>query len=147
MTRAEISQAIDAAVALLQPATRYGRGRLSEFNSIRNEQYPAVWQETLPNTPYATTEFTANQSPLDTAPIRVWVAQWDKRDSLPSQYEKIIDCADLVALKLIYLLKSSITGNVVSSQRSAFVKMNADCLTGVLLEFNILSDDVTVNCE
>lgn len=146
MNRAEISQAIDTAVNSLSPATRYGRGRLTEFNSLRNEHYPAVWQETVVGSPYASTEFTVNESPLDNAPIRVWVAQWDKQDSLPTEYEAIIDSADLIALKLIYLLQQAIPGKVTSAQRTSFVKMNADCITGVLLEFTILSDDTTENC-
>lgn len=146
MTRAEISLAIKTAVAELNPVTRYGRGRITEFNSIRAEEYPAVWQETTTEA-YRTAELTAGQMPLDDSPILLHIAQFDKQDSLPDQYEAILDQADLIARKLVYLLNTSLRGSLSSISATAFVKKNADCLTGVLLTLTLTDSDTTVNCE
>lgn len=149
MTRREISDFIKSGVDMLKPATQYARGRLSEWNSLRDHSYPAVWQETSTDTP-VNSEITTNLLPIDRHVIKLHIAQKDTQDSLPEQYEQIIDTADEIAQRLIFALNNEVTGyqtvQIFSTTRTPFVKKNADCITGVLLEFEVSNADTTDHC-
>lgn len=149
MTRKELSEYIESGVNQLTPATEYGRGRISEFNSIRNHSYPAVWQETADETG-VDAEINSILLPIDSHHVKLHICKRDKQDSKPTQYEEIIDEADGIAQKLVFALNQVVTGykqlRIESNSRKPFIKLHADCLTGVLLEFDIIAPDTTNNC-
>lgn len=158
MTRKEISDLVKYAVDRLRPVTMYGRGRITEFNSIRSHTYPAVWQETIPGTPDVNVTLTPTLLPVNDNNIVLHIAQLDSEDSLPEAYEAIIDACDLIAQKIIFYLNQPDSGDVTETanfkalitldgvSRSPFVKRHADNCTGVVLEFVLNTPGTTDLC-
>lgn len=138
MTRSEVRTFIESGVNALTPPPEFGYGRISEFNSLRSHEYPAVWQITSP----VSTEL-GNGAPTDSWTVDLIIAQIDKQDSSAVEYEHILDDCDIMAQKLIYKYRNDIAGyklvTMESVEREPFVKKYADCLTGVNLRFIIIS--------
>lgn len=151
MTRAEINTFIKTGVDSLKPAVEYGRGRISEFNSIRNHLYPAAWFETSD----MSMEINgATNVPNDTWEINLHVCKKDTPDSMPVDYEDLIDQCDGIAQTLQFKYNKIVSGYKLMTlseiKREPFVKKFSDCLTGVLMSFQINTPDLTdqsENCE
>lgn len=143
MTRSEVKEFIQSGAELLQ--IPFDTGRISEFNSNRSNTYPFVFLETVS----AQTTLT-NSLPTDTYAIKIHVLSKDWIDSSNQEYESLIDNADIVAQKLIKRYNDILSNyNLVtinSISRVPFIKKHADCLTGVLLSFNLLTQD-TSGCD
>lgn len=146
MDRSEVRAFIEAGVNELVPAIEFGAGLVTDFNSIRSHEYPAVWQVTSP----VSSEHLPSGAPTDNWNIELIVAQIDRMDSSPQEYEHIIDDCDLVAQKLIYQYRNIIDGYKLTTMtgvnREPFVKKHADCVTGVILTFQLISPDKTNVC-
>lgn len=148
MTRAEVNTFLKSGVDSLRPATEYGRGRISEFNSIRNHDYPAVWNETRSMDEGLSVDIVSTQQlPMDAWQIRLHICKKDAADSLPLEYEALIDQCDAIAQTLQFKYNQIITGykllNLSDISRLPFVKKYDDILTGVLLSFRINAPDLT----
>lgn len=147
MKRSEVREFIRKGVATLQPSVEFDSGRLSEFNSERSNIYPKAWLETLE----VDTDFPTSSAPVDTWPVKLYIANKDAMDSAPPQYEDLIDQADYIAQKLIYQYRNVIDGyklvSIEGAKRVKWIKQNADILTGVILEFNIKNTDQTDVCH
>ena len=146
MKRSEIRTFLNEGVNALTPVVEFGSGRPSEFAPIRTHVYPAVWQNIKP----VDVEIT-NSAPLDKWEIELVIAQKDLIDSLPEQYEEIIDTADFIAQKLIYQYRNVTTGykllTLESVSRTPFVKaLSPDCISGVTLAFTLKVADQTNVC-
>jgi len=143
MTRAEVKEFIQSGAELLQ--IPFDTGRISEFNSNRTNTYPFIFLETVS----AQTTLT-NSLPTDTYAIKIHVLSKDWMDSSNQEYESLIDQADIVAQRLIKRYNDILSNyNLVtinSISRVPFIKKHADCLTGVLLSFNLLTQD-TSGCD
>jgi hypothetical protein len=143
MTRSEVKEFIQSGAVLLQ--IPFDTGRISEFNSNRTNTYPFVFLETVS----AQTTLT-NSLPTDTYAIKIHILSKDWIDSSNQEYESLIDKADIVAQKLIKRYNDILSNyNLVtinSISRVPFIKKHADCLTGVLLSFNLLTQD-TSGCD
>ena len=143
MTRAEVKEFIQSGAELLQ--IPFDTGRISEFNSNRTNTYPFVFLETVS----AQTTLT-NSLPTDTYAIKIHVLSKDWIDSSNADYEALIDQADIVAQRLIKRYNDILSNyNLVTINnisRVPFIKKHADCLTGVLLSFNLLTQD-TSGCD
>lgn len=150
MTRKETDDFIDSAVKLLAPKTTFGRGRVSEWNSRRDHVYPKVWRVTNDEDEVAT-EFSPQMTPIDSRSIELRIAFKDAHDSVEDQYENLVDLADRHAQRLLYALNQVVTSVptalITGISRRAFIKKNADDVTGVILSFTIQSADLTSNCE
>ena len=147
MKRSEIRDFLEAGVNALTPVVEFGSGRISEFASIRNHQYPSVWQVVKP----VNSAIANNGSPLDVWDIELLIAQKDTPDSTAEQYEPIIDDADYIAQKLIYQYRNVTEGykkiQISDITRTPFVKRNSpDCISGVSLTFKITANDRTNVC-
>lgn len=147
MKRSEIRDFLKAGVNALTPVVEFGSGRLSEFASIRNHQYPSVWQNIKP----VNTQLPDNAAPVDQWDIEILIAQKDTPDSVAEQYEHIIDDADFIAQKLIYLYRNVIDGYkkivITDIVRTPFVKKNSpDCISGITLTFKMTVSDRTRIC-
>lgn len=146
MTRKEVRDFIEAGVNKLVPAIEFGSGLVTDFNSIRSHEYPAAWLITAP----MTSEHTQAGAPVDTWNIELIVAQLDKMESSPEQYEHIVDDCDVIAQKLIYQYRNIVSGyklvTMTGVNREPFVKKHADCVTGVMLTFQLVSPDKTNVC-
>lgn len=145
--RSEVRAMIKAAVDSLSPAIGFNSGLLTFFNSDRKNNYPYVFMEAASVTP----DFTnPNLSPVNSWDIILHCADLDRIDSIPDQYELIVDDMDETAAKLITKINQVVSGykNVTISgiSREPFVKKHADCLSGVILTFTIMTDDKSNNC-
>ncbi len=100
------------------------------------------------------TELSAAQLPIDAWQIRLHIARLDAMDSLPDQYEAIIDECDSIAQTLQFKYNQIVSGsNLITMSdisRVPYVKKYEDCVTGVLLSFSLNGPDKTDqsdNCE
>ena len=145
MTRTEVRTFLEDGVNALTPVPEFGSGLVTDFNSIRSHDYPAVWQITSP-----VSSEIANQAPVDSWDIDLIVAQIDKQDSSAEQYEHIIDDCDEIAQKLTYQLRAIAEGfklvQIKGTVREPFVKKYADCLSGVNLRFTLVVQNQTNVC-
>lgn len=145
MKRSELKEFIRQGVAVLQPSIEFGTGLLTDFNSIPDQVYPKVWLES----PEVGTEYPVS-APLDTWVINIYIANRDKMDSFPDQYEDLIDSADMIAQRLIYQYRNIIENYKLTSlegvKRVPWIKKNATCLTGIYLTFIIKNTDQTNVC-
>lgn len=140
MTRAEIKEFIQSGAEYFN--LPFDTGRVSEFNSARSNTYPYIFLES-PNV----TTILNRSIPTDSWTIRIHVAMKDAMDSKTSEYEALIDQADLQAQKLIKQYNDILTNfnlvTITGISRVQFIKQHADCLTGVILQFTLTSQDVT----
>ena len=143
MTRTEVKEFIQSGPELYQ--IPFDTGRITEFNSNRYNTYPFVWLETVS----ATTNLI-NSIPTDTYSIRLHILSKDWIDSANSDYESLIDEADQIARRLVKryndILNNYNLVTISNISRVPFIKKHADCLTGVLLTFNLITQD-TSGCD
>lgn len=150
MTRAEVNEFLKSGVNALRPSVEYGRGRIFEFNSIRNHNYPAAWWLTGEDSA-VNTELSDNSTPIDNWNIKIRIAQIHKADATAEEYEGIVDECDRIAQRLRYKYDQIVSGyklvTITGVERVPFVKDQADCLSGVDFSFNLVAVDTTNNCE
>jgi hypothetical protein len=146
MTRAEVRAFIKSGFDNLQQSMPFNSGRISDFNKQRSNEYPYGWLESISVTP----DLPLNGAPMDAWQIVIHVANLDKPDSLPEQYEQIIDECDEIAKQLVVkynmLLADSKTVVIEGISRDPFIKQHADCLTGVILSFELNTWDKSNYC-
>lgn len=145
MNRSEVRAFLEAGVNELTPALEFGAGLITDFNSIRSHTYPSAWQVTASVNVEA--EFSA---PIASWDIQLVIGQKDRMDSSPQEYEAILDECDTIAQKLIYQYRNIVSGYKLTTMngitREPFVKKHADCLSGVILSFTLVSPDQTDVC-
>lgn len=143
MTRKEAKEFIQSGAEFYQ--IPFDTGRISEFNSNRSNTYPYVWLETM-----SATTSILNSIPTDTYAVRLHILSKDWIDSSNSEYESLIDEADQVARKMIKRYNDILNNynliTISNISRTPFIKKHADCLTGVLLTFNLIVQD-TSGCD
>lgn len=147
MTRAEVRALIKDTADSFAPAVRFSSGLLTFFNSKRENVYPYIFQQIAPVAP---TFPNPNISPVNEWEIVLYFADLDKVDSVPDQYEPIIDRMDDYAAKFITKVNQIVSGyknvTIEGSSREPFVKKHADCVTGVTLTFTLVETDKTNYC-
>lgn len=147
MKRSEVRDFIKSGVNALTPAVNFGSGLVTFFNSNRTNEYPFVFNETASVT--SDKDFQT-APPLDQWEVILHIAYLDSMDSIPDQYEELIDKADELAQKLIVKYNQIVSGykdvTITSFSREPFIKKHADCVTGVILTFTLISPDKTNNC-
>lgn len=147
MKRSEVRNLIQTAVNSISPAVRFNSGLLTFFNSNRSNKYPYVFQEVANVTP----DFpNTNLAPTNSWNIILHCADLDTADSIPDQYELIVDSMDELAAKLITKLNEVVSGykniKIEGVDRTPFIKKHADILSGVILSFSITEVDKTNYC-
>lgn len=146
MNRGEVRAFIKSGVDYLNQSIPFNSGRLTEFNSEPNKELPYIWLESLTVTPIVNT-FGAPQEDWN---IILHIANIDKADSLPEQYEEIIDGCDLIGQELTKVYNDLLTDSKLvvldGLSREPFIKKHADCLTGVILSFNLQTWDTSSFC-
>lgn len=139
MKRSEVKDFIQSGAELLN--IPFETGRITEFNSSRSNTYPFIFLESL------SVNTTISYSlPTDTWSIRLHIAFKDSIDSKMDQYEDLIDQADDIGKSLVKRYNDILTNyNLVTISgitRVPFIKRHADCLTGVVLTFTLIAQDV-----
>jgi uncharacterized protein YecA (UPF0149 family) len=147
MTRTEVRAFIKSGCEAVSVNYPFNSGRLTEFNSQLNNTYPYLWLESLKTS----VSLTTTQMPFDNWEISIFIAKLDKMDSLPIQYESIVDDCDLIAQKLVYQLNQAVEGFKLSIldniTREPFIKeKHVDCISGVNLSFTLGVPDTTNVC-
>lgn len=156
MTRTEVRAFLKAGADALK--LQFDAGRITEFNKVRDKRMPFEWVETLE----AATDFqTSGSTLIDDWTVAIHIALLDKTDSVQDEYEALVDQADYIAQQLIwqYNVKlydsSSVSDDnqalyklitLSGISREPFYKKHADCLTGVILSFNLNIPDKTNLC-
>ena len=138
----------------------FGYGEVPNFNSKMDKAFPLGWLEPL----QVSTAFGTNSSTLiDTWTVRLHIAKKDFMDSEPSDYEDLIDVCDHYARRLIWQYNLILGGDdsietdqdlkdlyrlvtMEGISRTPFIKKHSDCLTGVILEFTLVTPDKTDVC-
>lgn len=139
MKREEIRAFLKAGVDAVASNIKFNSGRITEFNSSRNNEYPYVWSEPL--------SITGNNWQ-----VIIHIAKKDKIDSLPEQYETLIDECDLIAQQLLSQYRLQLTGydklviDPANPTREPFIHRHADDTSGVVLSFEIQDFDPTNVC-
>lgn len=147
MKRSEVRAFIKSAVNSVSPAVRFNSGLLTFFNSNRENKYPYVFMESANVSP----DFpNTNLAPTNSWNIILHCADLDRADSIPDQYELIVDDMDELAAELIAKINQVTSGykdiKIESVDRTPFVKKHADILSGVILTFTIIEVDKTNYC-
>lgn len=147
MKRSEVREFIRSGVELLSPSTQFNNGRLSEFKSESDKTFPYIWLETLQPSTSIPNEGNA---PIDDWTISIHVAKQDTLDSIPVQYEQIVDECDEIAQKLINKFNNIVSGyqlvKLSGITRVPFYKIGAEPMTGVILGFTLNAPDTTNLC-
>jgi hypothetical protein len=147
MKRSELRSFVQSGVSAINPQLAFDSGKLTDFNSNRNNEYPKVFYESVQEVPV---DLVNEILPLDQWPVILHIGKKDSMDSIPNQYELLIDECDEVAQKLIrqynLVLSDSEKVTVSGYTRQPFVKKHADCITGVILSFTLNVPDQTNLC-
>lgn len=147
MKRSEIRTFLNAGVSVINPAMPFGSGRITEWNSNRSNEYPGVWWESVEPLDVEIINFLL---PTDSWLIKLWIGKKDSADSVPLQYEQIIDDCDYIAQQLIQKYNNVVAGSnnskIENINRQPFVKLFADAISGVILTFNLNVPDQTNLC-
>lgn len=146
MTRSGVRTFLETGVNTVNPQLAFGYGRLSEWNSKRDNQYPGVWWETRPTS----TEIVNVVMPFDSYDVQLHIGKQDAIDSIPIQYEMIIDACDQIARELIKYYNDQVSGydtiTIESITRTPFIKKHSDIITGVILAFTLTGPDTQEIC-
>lgn len=147
MKRSEVRALIKSAVDDLNQSISFNNGLLTRFTAEPDKRYPYVWLEPLS----VSTDLNPNQMPLDSWNCLLHIAKQDKVDSIPAQYELLVDECDEIAKKFIYKLNQVVSGykliTLISITREPFIKKHtADPTTGVTVEFTLQVADQTNVC-
>jgi hypothetical protein len=149
MNRTQIRAFLQAGVTNIDPNMPFGSGLITEWNSNRSNEYPAVWWESIVAD---SSELTEQVLPLDEWPIRLHIAKLDKADSLSTQYEALVDECHYIAQQLVHQYSQIMSNTYYSSvsitgiSREPFIKKNEDRITGVILSFTLTDPDKTNLC-
>lgn len=143
MTRAELREFVREGVEDMVPPLEFNEGQISDFAANRSHNYPVALL-LLDSTDTKITD----SAPIDTWKVILYVADLDKMDSLPIVYEDMVDRCDDIARRLIYKYRNIISGyklvTMESVLRERLIKtpiLSPDCLTGVMLTFDVIAPD------
>lgn len=146
MTRAEVRAFIKSGVDALAPAIRFNNGRVTEFNSARDNEYPFVWMDSLS----VSRTITGTGAPTDEWAVVLRIVKKDAAGSIPEQYEALVDECDEIARALSSQYNIQLTGatNIVISTetREPAIHVHADDTTGVTYSFTIQTWDNSSFC-
>lgn len=147
MKRSEVRGFIRLGIEALSNAYAFNSGRVSEFNSNRSNTYPFLWLESLST---STSINASTTNPFESWNVVIHVADLDKADSTPVEYEAIVDACDLIAQQLIRqyninLMYSDLTV-IEGITREPFIHKHADNTTGVILAFTLTDYNSTNLC-
>lgn len=146
MKRREVRMFLLGAINGTNDSINFNSGRITEFNSQRNNQYPYAWLESLK----VDTEILNGMAPIDTWDVVLHIAKKDDQGSKAEEYEEIVDQCDEIAQVLNYQINNVASGyktiTMSDVSREPFIKKHADCTTGVILSMRLIIPDKTNVC-
>lgn len=151
MKRSDVREFLATGVRAINPQMPFGSGRISEWNSKMADSNTEVWWESVIEA--TDVEIINFVLPSDTWPIRLHIGKKDTMESLPAEYEQIIDDCDYIAQQLVRKYNTVIEGvnanlaSISSLNRLPFVKKHGGLLfSGVTLSFSLNVPDTTNLC-
>lgn len=146
MKRSEVRDFIESGVNTLAPSAKFNSGRITEFNSARDNEYPFVWLESLS----VSRSNTGTGAPSDDWAIALHIVKKDAAGSSPEEYEAIVDECDEIARLLSKqyntVLQASLNVVIATESRDPFIHKHADDTTGVIYSFTLRTWDNSVLC-
>lgn len=148
MTRREVRTFIEIGINSIAPPIEFHEGLIQSFAEDRSNSYPAALSilETVGSD-------VSQSAPSDSWNIILALFLQDKLDSLPNQYEDLVDRCDETAQKLVYKYRNIVSVFKLTTMedvnRTRFIKSpkyGPDLLTGVELSFTLKGPDQTNVC-
>lgn len=143
MSHRSVRLFIENTAKSLRDDVKYEYGRTSDFNVMRDKQYPFITLDPLNSTPQFATDSTWNFMKSWTCQMAFY--QLDKKASIPEEYSIILDEMDELVDKFLNKLNTySYDSDKILIQnisQQPFIKATADVLTGYILTFTILAQD------
>lgn len=147
MSHRSVRLLIEAAAKSLSDDIQFGYGRRSDFNQSGDKSYPYVWL--LPLTASQVIP-TTDKPRTKTWSIVLVVITLDQSDSVPKQFDSLLDDMDDLVDRLVfriddwYRTTDDIVGTltITNVNQVSIIKDDADIHTGWLLSFQMtVSDD------
>lgn len=147
MSHKGIRLLIEDAAKSLGDSIQFTYGRTSDFNVMRDKEYPFIQCDPLVSVPTYTVNNVSNYMKAWTAQIGFY--QLDKEESDQDQYKLILDEMDKLVDSFVnklnlYSHKTNITSDdilITGIRQEPFIKGTADILTGYLLTLTITVSD------
>jgi hypothetical protein len=143
MSHKGIRAIIEKAAKSLRDDIEFSYGRTSDFNLIRDKQYPFITCDTLTCTAGFTDNNVLNY-------VKIWSVSMafymlDKESSIAEEYALILDDTDYFVDGFIQKINNVLNDEdgilILNINQQAFIKATADILTGHLLNFQIQVPD------
>lgn len=157
MSHRSVVQLLKDTAEMLEDRMQFGYGRTSDFNVKRDKQYPFIWLDPLNASPTYSVNSTENY--IKSWSVRMLFYQLDSEDSVPKEYQTILDEMDIYVDKYINLLnqvylKANERARVIPDPivitgitQDQFVKATADILTGWIVTFTLTVPDQFDYCS
>lgn len=146
MKRSEVRDFIKSGVTAVNASLPFSSGRITEFNSLPNKNYPYTWLESLT----VSTTLTQNGLPVDEWAITLHIVKKDQPGSSADEYEAIVDECDEYAQKFVKkynaIVEDHQTVSLSNINRVPFIHKHSDDTSGVILSFTINAPDKTNLC-
>lgn len=148
MSHKSVRDFLEAKVLGLGDHVKFGYGRASDFNAIKDKGYPYVWCDPLTSTLNIIDGLVATE----TYNVTLVFYKYDKADSTEEEYKLILDSTDSLVQQFIRdlnedlesgSLSTLVTGNTELSAitKEPVIKVMADVLTGWIVTFSLTVPD------
>lgn len=128
---------------------KFGYGRATDFNQIKDKKYPYVWCDPLTSTIAVTEESLLS---VEVYNVSLVFYKYDRADSTEEQYKLILNETDTLVRQFLRDIHEDFTDDVSESVRSAntrieniskepVIKVMADVLTGWIVRFTLTVPD------
>jgi hypothetical protein len=141
----------------LRTDVKFGYGRASDFNQIKDKQYPYIWLDPL------ISSMTLGEDGLnftESYTVSLSFYKFDEMDSTEDEYKVILDDVDTLVQKFIRKINENLendySGDMVLTtwntrveniNKQPFIKVMADVLTGFILTFDFVVPDNFEYCK
>lgn len=157
MSHRAVREFLKAKAEAVSDAVKFGYGRSSDFNKIKNKKYPYIWLDPLNSTLLINEEGMIN---AETYSVNIVIYKLDNPDSTEDEYKLILDDTDKILNDFIRKVNEDLEENYQTPVRlqgyntqlsgiskQPFIKTTADVLTGWILSFELTVPDTFDYCE
>lgn len=143
MSHNSVVALIKDTVSRLGEDIEFGHGRTTDFNIKGHKADTIVWLDPLNAQPTYTVNGASNYQ--KTWNVNLIFYQVDKPDSVPNEYNKILDTTDNLVDRFIndinFFINDSDFILLTGINQQSFVKVTAHILTGWIVTFNLVVAD------
>lgn len=133
---------------------KFGYGRSSDFNQIKDKKYPYVWLDPLTSSVNLDSNFT------ETYNVALFFYRYDSADSTEEQYKLILDTTDKSVQTFLRLINEALNDDdsqdltslqsrnieITQVTKEPVIKVMADVLTGWIVRFSLTVPDTFNYC-